>query len=292
MHETWTGRWKVWARGGSNLPPLLLLHGFTGDAESWREVVARLHPGRTVITLTLPGHEPPHKRSGLANREPDFDSIADRLVAELEEVAVAPWEISGYSMGARVALAMIVRHPDRFSRATLISVHPGLEATAERRKRAAEDRHWAEILERDGLEAFVDAWEKRPLFSTQDELNGSAIGAQRSVRVSHDAHGLAWAMRHLGLGAMPGYLARLGALELPVEIVAGALDAKFTRIARRIESKLAGARLTIVPGCGHNVVIERPDVVAALLEGKEPDLDLPRGRRTAARHAALRRSFR
>lgn len=292
MHEAWSGRWKVWSRGGSARPPLLLLHGFTGDAESWQDVIGRLSPARTIVTLTLPGHEPPHRRSGLANREPDFDSIADRLVKDLEGIEPSPWEIAGYSMGARLATAMLARHRERFSRAVLISVHPGLEGAAERKKRLADDAGWAELLEREGLAAFVDAWEKRPLFATQGELAGDALGQQRQVRVSHDPHGLAWAMRHLGLGAMPAYGDALAQLDLPVELVAGALDAKFAKLAERLEAKLVGARRTIVPGCGHNVVLERPDVVADIIEGRTPDLELPRGHRRSPgrRHAALRRS--
>jgi len=283
MYESWKGRWKVWARGGSGRPTLLFLHGFTGDAESWRDVIARLEPGRNVFTLTLPGHEPPSRRSALAVREPEFDGVVDRLLTDLERIAEPPFHIVGYSMGARVALGMLLAKPEWFDRATLVGVHAGIEGPAERRRRAAEDRRWIDLLEKEGLDAFVLDWERRPLFSTQTELPADMRRLQRAIRTSHDPHGLAWSLRVLGLAAQPSYWDRLYEVETPVDLVAGTLDDKFLRIAERMERKLSRSRVVAVADCGHNVPLERPDVIADLIEDRGDRGESSRKRESAER---------
>lgn len=289
MYESWKGRWKVWARGGSGRPTLLFLHGFTGDAESWRDVVARLEPGRNIFTLTLPGHEPPSRRSALATREPEFDSVASRLLGDLEHIAEPPFHIVGYSMGARVALGMLLAQPERFERATLIGAHAGIEGPAERKKRASDDRKWIDLLEREGLDAFVRAWEKRPLFSSQTELPADQRRVQRAIRTSHDPHGLAWSLRVLGLAAQPSYWDRLFELEMPMDLVAGSLDEKFLSVAERMERRLSRVRVVPVADCGHNVPLERPDVIADLIDGRSLEWQSNGRRSSGTKTSATRR---
>lgn len=289
MYEAWKGRWKVLSRGGSDRPPLLLLHGFTGDGESWSDVVARLGPGRTVVTLTLPGHEPPARRSALSMREPDFETIVDRLAGDLSHILPPPYHIVGYSMGARVALGLLTRHKEFFSKAMLIGGHPGLESPLERKKRAAADVKWADRIIAGGVEAFVEAWEEQPLFSTQAELPAGARTAQRRVRESHTAEGLAWAMRYLGLGVQPSFWDALGDVEVPVDVVAGALDEKFVKIAERMVKAIPTARIYRVPDVGHNVVLERPDVIADLIAERTPSCRFVGARSSATRTSATKK---
>ncbi len=290
MYESWKGRWKVWARGGKSRSTLLFLHGFTGDAESWREVISRLEPGRNIFTLTLPGHEPPSRRSALATKEPAFDSVVTRLLDDLEHIAEPPFHLVGYSMGARVGLGMLLAKPEAFDRATLIGAHAGIEGAAERRRRASDDRKWIDVLEKEGLDAFVREWEKRPLFGTQSELPADQRRVQRAIRTSHDPQGLAWSLRVLGLSAQPSYWERLFELEMPVDLVAGELDEKFVAIAKRMEKRIGRPRFIPIADCGHNVPLERPDAIADLIEGRGDEC-LSNGRRSSGtRTSATRRA--
>ncbi len=45
-HETWAG----------NGPPLLLLHGFTGNRSTFAHLRERLTPHASVVAVDLPGH--------------------------------------------------------------------------------------------------------------------------------------------------------------------------------------------------------------------------------------------
>jgi pimeloyl-ACP methyl ester carboxylesterase len=58
---------------------------------------------------------------------------------------------------------------------------------------------------------------------------------------------------------------RLGELRMPVLVLAGERDAKFTALARRLAAALPAARLRLVPGAGHALPLEAPAAVAAAI---------------------------
>ena len=63
---------------------------------------------------------------------------------------------------------------------------------------------------------------------------------------------------------------RLGELaELPVTIIAGERDGRYTSLGRRIAGALPGARLLVVPGAGHGLPREAPQAVAAAIRATE-----------------------
>jgi 2-succinyl-6-hydroxy-2,4-cyclohexadiene-1-carboxylate synthase len=89
--------------------------------------------------------------------------------------------------------------------------------------------------------------------------------AQQAVRRRHSSQGLAQSLRVLGLAQMPDYGPALPALDLPVRLVVGALDEKFGLLAARAAARLPRAEVVRVPGVGHNVLLEAPDALCALL---------------------------
>jgi 2-succinyl-6-hydroxy-2,4-cyclohexadiene-1-carboxylate synthase len=110
--------------------------------------------------------------------------------------------------------------------------------------------------------AFLDRWLAGPLFAS---LPAEAAG--RAERLANTADGLASALRRLGPGAQAPLWDRLGALRPPTLLVAGAKDAKFAAIARRMADAAGGhARVALVQGAGHAVPLERPAELAALVE--------------------------
>lgn len=140
-------------------PSLLLLHGFTGSPESWAPVIRLLPAGTRVVAPALAGHA-----GALGDDAPDFEREVDRLAGF---VPAGPVHVAGYSLGARLALGLLVRHGSLFGGATLVGVHPGLPTEAERAARRREDAELERLLIEQGVEAFVDEWERRPLFATQ-----------------------------------------------------------------------------------------------------------------------------
>jgi 2-succinyl-6-hydroxy-2,4-cyclohexadiene-1-carboxylate synthase len=76
---------------------------------------------------------------------------------------------------------------------------------------------------------------------------------------------LAGALRGLGTGALPSLWPRLHELRMPVTLIAGQRDAKFMALAYAMAKRIPNATVTVVPGAGHAVHLERPDAVVDLL---------------------------
>jgi 2-succinyl-6-hydroxy-2,4-cyclohexadiene-1-carboxylate synthase len=124
---------------------------------------------------------------------------------------------------------------------------------------------WCELLEARGITAFVDTWQAQALFSSEARLSRAERQAQREIRLSHSASGLSRSLRATGLGRMPCYAARLGEIAIPVTVLCGELDTKFRELATELVSSLSGGTLEVVPDAGHNLLMERPDIVAGAI---------------------------
>jgi len=238
--------------------PLALLHGFTGSPASWDDVLAAL-PAANALCPALLGHAPNAEATGSVRT---FDDEVTRLAALLPS---EPIHLVGYSLGARLALALAVAHPERILRLTLASGQPGLASATEREVRRQADARWCALLESRGIEPFVAEWEALPLFATQARLPAELRARHRRERLAHAPAGLARSLRTTGLAEMPDLVPALPRLRVPVTLLAGALDPKFTAIAERLAATLPNARLVIVPNAGHDLLLEAPSVVAAAI---------------------------
>jgi 2-succinyl-6-hydroxy-2,4-cyclohexadiene-1-carboxylate synthase len=240
--------------------PLALLHGFTGSPASWDDVLAALQ-APDALRPALLGHAP---ESDATRSVQTFDDEITRLAGLLPS---EPVQLVGYSLGARLALALAVARPDRIARLTLVSGQPGLASAAEREVRRQADARWCALLESSGIEPFVAEWEALPLFATQARLPADLRARRRRERLAHAPAGLARSLRTTGLAEMPDLVPALPRLHVPVTLLAGALDPKFTTIAERLATKLPSARLVIVPDAGHDLLLEAPSAVTAAIRG-------------------------
>lgn len=96
--------------------PIVLLHGCGGSPEAawqatgWMEAVAAR--GRLCIAPRLPGHgrnDPSHNPS-------DYDDLAALMLSSLPDGLV---DLVGFSLGAKISLAIALRYPDRVRRMVL-----------------------------------------------------------------------------------------------------------------------------------------------------------------------------
>lgn len=240
--------------------PGVYLHGFLGAPLMWESLAAQR--GGPSSLGYLPGHGPaPWTLAGA-----DFDAVVDAMAAALP---FARCELIGYSMGARLALALAIRHPERVGALTLIGVDPGLRSASDHPERAAriawEDQLAAQ-LESSSLAAFVESWEALPLFATQRLLAPSLLAVQRTMRMRHVPAALAWALRTLGTGRMPALWSQLASLQIPMRVLTGELDTKFTQIGAEMAQLAPNLQHHRIANAGHNVVLEAPDAVLRLLQ--------------------------
>jgi 2-succinyl-6-hydroxy-2,4-cyclohexadiene-1-carboxylate synthase len=166
---------------------------------------------------------------------------------------------AGYSLGGRLALQVALDHPGRVNALVLISTNPGIVDPAARTARRAQDEQLAETVEAEGVDAFLIRWLSQPMFA---DLDPSAARRHRLDSAGAVAHQL----RALGQGTQDPLWDRLSELSMPVTVVAGARDKKYTAIARRAVAAIGtNAELLVVPGAGHNLLLAAPDMIAGLL---------------------------
>ncbi len=245
-------------------PSLVLLHGFLGSARSWDGLVSRLSGYEQIERIELVGHgvDPSNDEETVHS----FEDEISRLLEHLRRVSLpSPRWLVGYSLGARVALGLAARVEEPFEHLVLVSGRDGLADPEEALARAALDDALARTLLDEGLPGFVERWEALPLFSSQRSLSAAARAEHRARRLAHDPRRLAHALRTLSLGRMPRYAAAACARTPRVTLVVGEHDSKFRALADGL-SRAYGAQVRVVQGAGHDVVLERPDELAALLE--------------------------
>ncbi len=246
---------------------LVLLHGLTGRAASWRAHFAPLTRHFRVIALDLLGH-------GLSSIPSDplryhIEEAAADLIAVLQQIDALPAALLGYSMGGRLALYTALTYPQAFSALILESATPGIREADDRAERAAKDEGLATGILTHGIQAFVDSWEQLPMFATQRTMPPERIALQREIRLANDAVGLANSLRGMGTGAQPSLWERLGELTMPVLLITGSEDAKFAAIAQEMQGAIPHARHAVISGASHTLHVEQPaqfdDVITRFL---------------------------
>jgi 2-succinyl-6-hydroxy-2,4-cyclohexadiene-1-carboxylate synthase len=247
------------ASGREEAPAIVFLHGFMGSAYDWDGIIARLQTCARCIAIDLPDHG-----GSRVAIEYDFDDVTRALDAVLERFSCEAPIVVGYSMGGRVALYWALHTSHRFARLVLESASPGLMEDAERTARRAVDAARAEAIQRD-FPAFLRDWYAQPLFAS---LAGNPQRLERVIQErlqSNTPAVLARSLRCLGTGAQPPLWDALPRCACPVEVVAGAEDAKFTTLASRMTERFADARVHVAPQAGHAVHTEQTAWYAAML---------------------------
>ncbi|MGF1460748.1 MAG: alpha/beta fold hydrolase [Leptolyngbyaceae cyanobacterium] len=94
--------------GGSDRPPLLLIHGFGASTDHWRKNIHQLQTDFEVWAIDLVGFG----RSAKADLQYSADLWRDQLVAFIQERVGRPVVLVGNSLGGYTSLTVAASHPD------------------------------------------------------------------------------------------------------------------------------------------------------------------------------------
>jgi pimeloyl-ACP methyl ester carboxylesterase len=186
----------------------------------------------------------------------DHYAGADTIEAMAEHVlASAPtrFALIGHSMGARVALEVVARAPDRVTR--LMIADTGVHGV---RDGEAESRHALRDLgRREGFDRLVDAW-LPPMVGDAARADAELMASLRAMCL-RGGQAVFEAQTH-ALLHRPDTDAVLQALARPVAVVVGAED-QWSSVAQHeaIAARIAGARIHVIPGAGHMAPAEKPE---------------------------------
>lgn len=102
---------------GPALLPVVLIHGFAGDALTWQFVLPHLAHRRRVVALDLPGHGGSTQQVG----DGRLPGLADWLRRALDALGLPRAHLVGHSMGGKVALLAAQAMPDRVASLALLA---------------------------------------------------------------------------------------------------------------------------------------------------------------------------
>ncbi len=139
-------RLRYLALGEGDGVPILLVHGFGADLNTWMFTQPALAEGRQVIALDLPGHGGSAKQLDRV----DAESLAAIVDHALNALGIERLHLIGHSMGGGIAISFALREPERVATLTLISsasLGPDINAAfIDRFVRAARRREAIEAL--------------------------------------------------------------------------------------------------------------------------------------------------
>jgi pyruvate dehydrogenase E2 component (dihydrolipoamide acetyltransferase) len=97
--------------------PVVLVHGYGGDKNSWLFVQQPLAEAHTAIALDLPGHGASTKDVG----DGSLSMLADTLIGFLDALDIERAHLVGHSLGGAVIAAAAKKAPGRVASLTLLA---------------------------------------------------------------------------------------------------------------------------------------------------------------------------
>jgi 2-succinyl-6-hydroxy-2,4-cyclohexadiene-1-carboxylate synthase len=245
--------------------PLVLLHGFTGNSDTWTPFLSMWEKHFQCISVDIIGHGKTESPAD-PNRY-DIDKAAKDLLAILDYLQIQKTNILGYSMGGRLALTFAMLYPSRVQKLILESGTPGLRTEAERKERRKQDEDLARLIETNGIEAFVDRWENHPIFYSQKQLPDEKKQSIRLQRLNNHPLGLANSLRGMGTGSQPSWWDQLSSISFPVLLLTGELDGKFCKIAEEMNKLIPNCQWIKIENAGHAIHVERAKIFGKIIVG-------------------------
>lgn len=245
--------------------PLLLFHGFTGSTSTWHPFSRSIGKSSKMIMVDTIGHgqtESPEQASRYEIRKAAADM---RLLLDVLEIEKT--DLLGYSMGGRLAITFAAAYPERVRKLVLESTSPGLKTENEREQRRKQDALLAAKILKEGIPAFVDYWERIPLFESQMHLPPKTREIIRQQRLKNHPMGLANSLLGMGTGSQPSWWTVLRQFELDTLILTGELDVKYCQIAEEMAKSMPIAEWTRIKNAGHALHVEEPEKFGTIVSG-------------------------
>lgn len=238
--------------------PLVLVHGWLMSHYYFRSIIDALEKDREVIALDLPGHgESDRPRPGdFAYDLPAFANVVDEV---MDRLGVARADVLGASMGGGTALTLAARHPERVERLILVAgaVYPPPVLPVDAK---------LALLPGVGSLLFKHAFGRREF-----ERGARFLSVRDANSIDDEWVDYFWA-RFNRAGARDASYACLqmlctlsqnngdpGRVRAPTLLVWGDEDRMVPLSSgKRLARAIAGARLEIIPACGHMPHVERP----------------------------------
>ncbi len=205
--------------------------------------------GYNVLALDLPAH-------GRSTGEPaaTIDTMADAVTEAMAAAGIKSAALVGHSMGSLVALSVAARYPDRTRSLALIGSTAPMGVHPDMMQYASENDH--------GVIDMLTYWG----YSKTAQLGGNenpgmwmAGGTLRLLEKANDD------IIHIDLDACQKYdqgLAHAASVQCPTLFILGERDIMTPpRSAQKLIDAVPTAKVCVLDGSGHSLMMERPNGV-------------------------------
>jgi 3-oxoadipate enol-lactonase len=236
-------------------PVVVFLNGLTQTAVNWKAISNHLKENFQVLAYDARAQgrsDPGSSPLSLELHSSDLQELLGYLKIEITHLV-------GVSHGAVVALEFASRFPANVDRLMLCSV----SARPTSRLRLVV-KSWLEILERQGLEAM--AWATLPVVFGEDFLRHHQTGLEKLVKaiVVRNGRDAVRAQLQASMGYPP--LLRIATtMRNPVLVLSGSDDPLVTAIGAHELAELCKGRFRLIPGAGHSLPAEAPELFIEIL---------------------------
>ena len=240
---------------GGGRRAITFINGTLQTTINWKSIVKKLVHSHTVLLYDGRGQG----ASEQGDLPLTLQQHADDLNALFYTLNIAQSHIVGMSHGARVALDLARRYPERVLRMVLC----GVSTRSPFRARVIV-RSWLEIIRRHSLDAMV--WAAVPHVFGRTYLNENEKMLERIVQTIVRRNQTASLRAHLeALDRYPPLAASLRPAPYPVLVLTGEDDPLVTPEGAREIVRVCGGRYQQLSGVGHSLSAEAPELLADLI---------------------------
>jgi len=254
---------------GSGQRPFLLVHGYTGSRDDWREQLPALSELGRTLALDQRGHGG-STNSGRPEHY-NLDGLVLDLAAFVETLDLAPFDLLGHSMGGMVALRYTLAYPERVASLALMDTSAGpIQVLPEDLWKVI-----APVARNQGMEVIAKGLRERAAGDPRrpeaarrtEQAMGSELFWERVEAKLLAMDPEAFATLGLGLGVHESAADRLGEISCPTLVVVGDQDLPFLAPSRQLAEGIPSAKLQIISDAAHSPQLEAaPAWLAAISE--------------------------
>ncbi|MBI2159845.1 MAG: alpha/beta fold hydrolase [Candidatus Rokubacteria bacterium] len=236
--------------------PLVFVHEFAGDAESWRLQVRFFARRYRTIAFNARGYPPSDVPEDLAAYSQQ--QAADDIKGVLDHLGITKAHVCGLSMGGYATLHFGLSHPARARSLVVAGAGYGSDDAARHR---ADCEVVARRLETEGMAATAELYSRGPMrvqFMEKDPVGWQEF---RDRLAGGSARGHALTLRGVQMTRPTIYELgdRMARLEVPTLIVTGDEDEPCLEPAVYMKRTIPTAGLVVIPKAGHTVNLEEPE---------------------------------
>jgi pimeloyl-ACP methyl ester carboxylesterase len=233
--------------GYYNTPPVVLIHGAGGNHLYWPAEVRRM-AGFRIFAVDLPGHG---KSEGRGYQS--IQAYASCIIEWMHAIELNRAVFIGHSMGSAIALTIAAHYPDQVLGLGLVGAGARMRVNPDYISFSSSPTTFhkaVNVLVRQSFnqetdERTVELAEKRMLETRHSVLHGDLLACD-----SFD------------------YIEEISQIDTPTLVLCGSEDMLTPiRYSQFLAGGIPGAKLEIIPGAGHMVMLEKPKETASVLSG-------------------------